>query len=115
MSNHLDSIIGQKRVVDTLNKFIDSKQVPHAILFSGTKNVGQHIVAKQFLKELLYKEHLHKDYNSKIDKLEEPFLKYVFPLPRAKGETPDDMPLSKFSKTELEILQEEIDKKIKNK
>jgi DNA polymerase-3 subunit delta' len=114
MSKHLGSIVGQTRVVNTLQKFIKSQQIPHAMLFSGTKNVGQHFVAKQFLKELLFNEYPDKDFDHKIDKLEEPFIKYVIALPRVKGEVPDDSPLSKFKKDDLELLQAELDKKIKN-
>jgi len=114
MSNHLSSIIGQKRVIDTLQKFINSQNIPHAILFSGTRNVGQHHVAKQFLKELLSINNPEKNYSLKIDKLEEPFIKYVIPLPRGKSETPDDMPLAKLTSADLEELKEELDKKINN-
>lgn len=114
MSKHLNSIIGQERVVSTLQKFIESKHIPHAMLFSGPKNVGQHYVAKQFLKELLFYENPENKYNQKIDRLEEPLVKYVIALPRFKGELPDDSPLAKSKKSDLEILQHEIDKIIKN-
>jgi DNA polymerase III subunit delta' len=114
MSFFLSSIIGQKRVVDTLKKFIQSNQIPHAMLFSGPKNVGQHQTAKYLIKELLAINIPEKNFNSHIDKLEEPVIKFVIPLPRGKSETPDDMPLAKLTTSDLDLLQEEIGKKIEN-
>jgi len=114
MSQYLSSLLGQKRVVDTLQKFIQSDQIPHAMLVSGSKNVGQHQAAKLLIKELLSKKIPEKNFNTQIDKLEEPVLKYVIPLPRGKSETPDDMPISKLVPADLESLKDEIEKKAKN-
>ena len=114
MCNYLSSVVGQERVIDALKKFIESKQIPHAILFTGTRNVGQHFVAKQFLKELLSTKVNEKDFVGHIDKLEEPVIKYVIPLPRGKSEKPDDLPLDKLSSSELDSLKDEINKKIYN-
>jgi len=110
----LNLIIGQKRVVETLQKFILSDQVPHAILFSGPKNVGQHQTAKLLVSELLARKNPNKDFSSQINKLEEPLIKYVIPLPRGKGELADDSPISKLKTAELEAMKEEIQKKAKN-
>ena len=114
MYNYLSSIVGQKRVIDALKRFIESKQIPHAILFTGTKNVGQHFVAKQFLKELLSLKINEKVYTGHIDNLEEPVIKYIIPLPRGKSEKPDDLPLDKLSSAELDSLKNEINKKVNN-
>lgn len=114
MHNYLSSIVGQKRVVDVLKKFIVSEQIPHALLFTGTKNVGQHFIAKQFIKELLANKIQEKNFVVHIDKLEEPVIKYIIPLPRGKSETADDTSLSKLTKNELDSLKEEIDKKVQN-
>lgn len=114
MTNHLSSITGQKKVVEILNRFIATKQIPHALLFSGTRNVGQHFAAKQFIKELLKLNIPDKDFISKIEKLEEPVIKYVIPLPRGRGETPDDSPLKKISTGDIEIIKDEIRKKSEN-
>ncbi len=114
MNKFLNLIVGQKRVSETLQKFIQSDQIPHAMLFSGPKNVGQHYMAKLLLNELLAHKIPEKDFNLQIDRLEEPFVKYVIPLPRGKSELPTDMPLTKLQPAELELLKEEINKKIEN-
>lgn len=114
MNELLSSILGQKRVVETLQRFIKSNQVPHAMLFSGPKNVGQHQTAKFLISELLAAKVPKKDYTHQIARLEMPVVKYVLPLPRGKSETGDDAPLAKLSKTELEVIQEELDKKTTN-
>lgn len=114
MPNNLSTITGQDKVVEILNKFVTTEQIPHALLFTGPRNVGQHFAARQFIKELLKLNLPDKDFNSKIDKLEEPVVKYVIPLPRGKGETPDDFPLKKISSNDIEIIKNEIRKKSEN-
>jgi DNA polymerase-3 subunit delta' len=114
MPNHLSSITGQDKVVEILNRFLTTEQIPHALLFTGPRNVGQHFAARQFIKELLKLNLPDKDFNSKIEKLEEPVVKYVIPLPRGKGETPDDFPLKKISNNDIEIIKDEIRKKSEN-
>ena len=114
MSNYLSSITGQDKVVEILNKFVTTEQIPHALLFTGPRNVGQHFAARQFIKELLRLNLPDKDYNLKIEKLEEPVLKYVIPLPRGKGETPDDFPFKKLSSNDIDLIKDEIRKKSEN-
>ena len=114
MNNYLDSVVGQERVIEILSNFIRSEQLPHAMLFSGPKNVGQHYTAKQLLKELLAKNNANSGWFIQVDKLEEPLVKYIIPLPRGKGEKADDHSVEKLHDSEIEILQEEINKKIKN-
>ncbi|MCK5456968.1 MAG: hypothetical protein KAI45_07555, partial [Melioribacteraceae bacterium] len=114
MPNHLSSITGQDKVVEILNKFVTTEQIPHALLFIRPRNVGQHFAARQFIKELLKLNLPDKDFNAKIEKLEEPVVKYVIPLPRGKGETPDDFPLKKISSNDIEIIKDEIRKKSEN-
>ncbi len=114
MTNYLSSITGQEKVVEILNKFVTTEQIPHALLFTGPRNVGQHFAAKQFIKELLKLNIPDKNFNSKIDKLEEPVVKYVIPLPRGRGETPDDFPLKKISSNDIDIIKDEIRKKTEN-
>ena len=114
MTNHLSSITGQEKVVEILNKFVSTEEIPHALLFTGPRNVGQHFAARQLIKELLKLNIPDKDYNSKIEKLEEPVIKYVIPLPRGRGETPDDFPLKKISSDDIEIIKDELRKKSEN-
>jgi len=114
MPNHLNSITGQDKVVEILNKFVTTEQIPHALLFTGPRNVGQHFAARQFIKELLKQDLPDKDFNTKIEKLEEPVVKYIIPLPRGKGETPDDFPLKKISSNDIETIKDEIRKKSEN-
>jgi len=114
MQNYLSTIVGQKRAVDALNKFIISGNIPHSLLFTGTRNVGQHFVAKQFLKELLRGKIPDKNFNSQIDKLEEPFIKYILPLFKGKSELSDDLPFVKYNEDEIAIFKSEFEKKINN-
>jgi DNA polymerase-3 subunit delta' len=114
MTDSLSLVTGQEKVVEILNKFVTSNQVPHALLFTGPRNVGQHYVAKQFIKELLQKALPDKNFDAQIDKLEEPYVKYVIPLPRSKGESSDEPPLKKIASSDLALIKEEINKKSQN-
>lgn len=114
MYQFLKLIRGQSKVVHLLENIIDSSQIPHAFIFTGPRNVGQHYGAKQFLKSLLIKTESSRSLEIKIDRLENPYVKYVIPLPRGKGETPDDMPYTKIPQSEIENITSEISEKIDN-
>ena len=46
--------------------------------------------------------------------LNEPYIKYIMPLPRGKNETDDSGPLEKLSAEEIKTINEEIAKKVAN-
>jgi len=114
MYDFLKLVPGQSKVVQILNKIVSSEQIPHAFLFTGPQNVGQHFAAKQLLKSILIKDESDKSIEVKIDKLDDPYVKYVIPLPRGKGETSDDLPYQKIEGSDLEIITNEIDEKSNN-
>ena len=78
---------GQSKVVHILEKIVSSKQIPHALIFTGPQNVGQNFAAKQLLKAVTLKSESEGSNELKIDKLEDPYIKYVIPLPRGRGES----------------------------
>ncbi|MEN8191795.1 MAG: hypothetical protein ABFS12_03195 [Bacteroidota bacterium] len=114
MYQFLKLIKGQSKVVNILEKIVSSKQIPHAFLFTGPRNVGQHFTAKQLLKSIIVDADSDKSIEQKIDKLEDPYIKYVIPLPRGKGESSDDLPYSKISSNDLEVIALEIREKSDN-
>lgn len=114
MYQFLKLIRGQSKVVQILEKIVSSKQIPHAFLFTGPQNVGQHFSARQLLKSIVITDETEQSVELKIDKLEDPFIKYVIPLPRGKGETPNDKPYSKLSVNDLEHIALEIKEKSDN-
>lgn len=114
MYQFLKLIRGQSKVVQILEKIVSSKQIPHAFLFTGPQNVGQHFSARQLLKSIIITDETKQSVELKIDKLEDPFIKYVIPLPRGRGESPDDKPYSKLSVNDLEHISLEIKEKSDN-
>ncbi|VAX22928.1 hypothetical protein MNBD_IGNAVI01-706 [hydrothermal vent metagenome] len=114
MYDFLKLVPGQSKVVQILDKIVTTQQIPHAFLFTGPQNVGQHFTAKQLLKSILIKDESNKSIEFKIDKLDDPYIRYVIPLPRGKGETPDDLPYQKISDIDLEIITNELKEKSEN-
>lgn len=116
MINFVDSVPGQEKALKHLFQIYNSKRVPHAFLFSGPNGVGKHFAAINFFSLLNSSNDEEKDFSfrKKVDSLSEPYIKYIYPLPRGKGEGSDDMPFDKLSKQEIEAINVEIGKKIKN-
>ncbi len=117
MNNPFDEIIGQQKVKTILQRIIDSKRIPHAILFSGIEGVGKEFTAIQFAKLLVLQSHdlINKDtiINS-IGNLNEPYIKYICALPRGKNERDNDSPYDKLKPDEIALIQSELQKKIIN-
>lgn len=111
-----EEIYGQTKAVETLRKIYESGKIPHALLFHGNEGVGKHFTAVEFVKLLNSNPSDNKSADSliKISKLNEPYVKYVFPLPRGKGESNDNTATEKLSQETLEQISSEIEKKSKN-
>ncbi len=105
-------IIGQGRQIDILKKIYSSERIPNAFLFYGPAGTGKHLTAINFLKLLNSKKTPAVDHN--IEKLMEPYVQFVIPLPRGKGETNDSGPTEKLSEDTISLIHEEIRKKIDN-
>ncbi len=114
----LSQIIGQEKVKLTLEKIISSGKISHAFLFRGLEGVGKEDVALRFAQALVFHSNLPEEkklnHISHIEKLSEPFIKYIFPLPRGKNEVDDDNPYEKLKQDEIEFIQEELAKKAAN-
>ncbi len=117
MRNIFDDIQGQERVKNILSNFNSTSKIPHALLFTGLEGVGKEAIAIRFA-QLVYSDLLDGNVKVRVLKLisnlREPYLKYILPLPRGKGETESDGPIDKLSRDEIELLHEELQKKIDN-
>lgn len=110
-------IENQLRVQKILTRFISTSKIPHALLFTGIEGTGKDFIAIEFAKELnlnSVKTNDREKLVKQISQLTEPNIKYVFPLPRGKNENDDSSPTEKLSSQEIELVQEELRKKIKN-
>jgi DNA polymerase-3 subunit delta' len=116
MNSAIDNIPGQERVKRTLNNFLQSKLIPHALLFTGTDGVGKDNAAIQFAKALVSDEYNKESEkaNRLIELLQEPYIKLIFPLPRGKNETDSSSPTEKLTQDELELVREQLESKAKN-
>lgn len=118
MKNPLENIVGQEKVKLTLEKIISSGRISHAFLFKGLDGVGKENTAFRFAESLIYYTNLNEEKKKylihQLQKLSEPFIKYIFPLPRGKNETDEDNPYDKLKEDELELIQDELSKKSEN-
>lgn len=113
MLKYLDQIIGQPKVAKLLSNFLNSDKIPHAFLFTGENGLGKEHAALCFSKEL-NSTHNSEDVISQISNLAEPFVKYIFPLPRGKNEDNESSPYEKLNSDEMTSVKDELQKKINN-
>ncbi len=117
MEINWDGLYGQDNVKALLSKIIDSSNVPHAFLFQGIDGIGKDLTAFKFAENLNAKFIDAKAFHiiqNQIRSLSEPYIKYIFPLPRGKNETESNGPTEKLSEEEIQTIREEIEKKISN-
>jgi DNA polymerase-3 subunit delta' len=109
-------IFGQQKALGVLQKFSQSGKIPHALLFNGSDGIGKFYTAREFVKFINSgnEGRLIPSVEKKIHNLSEPYIKYIFPLPRGKNETGDDTPTSKLSKDVLEEIQSQLKLKSDN-
>ncbi len=95
MHSNWDTVIGQQRAKTTLQTTIRNRRLAHAYLFWGNTGVGKDALAIEFARTLL----CHTQGDSacgicsgcrKMDILQHPNLKLIFPLPGSDGEKNDD-------------------------
>ncbi len=95
MHSNWDKIIGQQRVKNTLQTAIRNQRVSHAYLFWGSVGIGKDAMAIEFARILL----CHKQGESscgecssckKMETLQHPNLKLIFPLPGGDSEKKED-------------------------
>jgi DNA polymerase-3 subunit delta' len=117
MSNYIDEIIGNDRVKLILTNIIKSGNIPHAFLFTGEDGVGKENAVLAFTKVLNTsnpKELKNAKITSLIQNLTEPYIKYIFPLPRGKNETDQSDPYEKLTEDDIESINLELKKKSEN-
>ena len=113
MSFLLENSYGQKSILSVLDKIINSSNIPHAFLFSGPNGIGKFNTAFNLAREL-NKENSNPNVLRQIDKLAEPYIKLIVPLPRGRGETNDDSATDKLSKDSLTEIQNQFELKSQN-
>lgn len=116
MNKYWDNVSEQLKAKEILDNFFKIRRVPHAFIFYGLDGVGKFNTTIQFCKLLYsqYSDEITSSVLNKITNLQEPIIKYIFPLPRGKGETGDDSSLDKLTKDQIITIQSEIHKKISN-
>ena len=112
----LENIPGQKKAKHTLNNFLYSEKIPHALLFAGNEGVGKDNAALQFAKAVAIKFNSAENERTirSLDQLQEPYIKIIIPLPRGKNETDSSSPTEKLTQDEIELYREELETKSKN-
>ncbi len=117
MNENWKGITGQNSVKKILNTIVDSSKIPHAFLFNGPDGIGKDFIAVRFAQKLNEKYAVSSDKShiiESIGNLNEPYIKYIFPLPRGKNETDSSGPIEKLTNDDIQILQDELKQKIKN-
>ncbi len=112
-----NGVYGQDSVKALLNSLISSEKIPHAFLFKGNDGVGKEFTAIRFaqsinIRNLPPEKGLH--ISQLIKNLNEPYIKYIFPLPRGRNETENSGPMEKLSQEDIDLIKEELEEKIKN-
>lgn len=117
MNNNWDGIFGHRHNREVLDRIIHTSKIPHAMLFAGKKGIGKDYFAIRFA-QLINKRfcppELYEKVETGIAHLNEPYLKFIFALPRGKNESDETGPYEKLTSEELEEIKEELSKKIKN-
>jgi DNA polymerase III subunit delta' len=111
--NFWDGFYGQGNVKNILERIISSGKIPHAFLFSGNEGVGKFYCALKFAQAVNLNSASNQAVDS-ISKLAEPYVKYIFPLPRGKNETDTSAPYEKLSSEEIQLIQEQLEIKKQN-
>ncbi len=116
MDDIWNGIYGQALVKTTLSNLLGSTKIPHAFLFQGIPGIGKEFIAVRFAQALnkKFNENINLKILNSIASLSEPYLKYIIPLPRGKNEGDENSPTEKLSNDDIQLLREELEKKINN-
>jgi DNA polymerase III subunit delta' len=113
MTGLWEGFYGQEQVKEILQRLISSEKIPHALLFTGSEGTGKYFCALKFA--LALNSHLR---NSELDRsilsLSEPYIKYIFPLPRGKNENDTSSPYEKLNSEEIQAVHEQLEEKRRN-
>lgn len=111
------NLFEQDRVKEYLLKIVNSNNIPHAFLFSGKVGTGKETAAIELIKLINFTLGNKKNYSHSekiISNLSEPYVKYIFPLPRGKNEIAGQTAYEKLSNEEMEQVREELEQKRSN-
>lgn len=112
-----NGIYGQEHAKELLSKLISSSNIPHAFLFKGIAGCGKDYTAFKFA-ELINSHFIGAESFQKVKNqilnLSEPYIKFIIPLPRGKNENESSTGIEKLSNDEIQILRDQIEKKIQN-
>ncbi len=116
MDEIFPNVIGHEAIKKRIFSILNSENVPNAFLFSGKEGVGKFNFALEIIKYLNTKNSDNPDYAiEQISKLREPYVNYVFPLPRGKNESANlENPYGALDENTLEEIRNELEKKIEN-
>jgi len=112
-------VIGQQRVKDLLRRTLANKRVAHAYLFFGGEGVGKDAAAIAFARALNCAVNPVDSCGQcasckKIETLQHPNLKLIFPLPVGKSEKSGDDPIEVLSQEQIVAVQEQLRFKAEN-
>lgn len=115
MANYWNKIESHKNQINILTKIADSGKIPHSFIFNGLNGIGKEFIAQQF-SLYLNKDEIIKNpsLEKQITNFQEPYIKYIYPLPRGKNEKDDSTSFEKLTASELDNIKEELAKRIEN-
>lgn len=117
MNKNWNGIYGHKNNREVLDRIIASSNIPHAFLFIGKQGVGKDYFALHLAQSINRKFTLGEEQShvlNGIANLTEPYIKFIFALPRGKNETDESTPYEKLNPDDLDEVKKEIKKKILN-
>ena len=115
MNNRWKGIFGQQSIWDILDRLILSSNIPHAFLFTGIDGVGKEFTAIKFTSAVNAIGICNSGHIDQIiSAYSEPYLKFIYPLPRGKNETDESGPFEKLSSDDLDLIKDELHKKKEN-
>jgi len=110
-----DDIVGQIKPKEILFNIFDSGRVPQALIFNGPSGTGRHKMALNFLKLInAESSNNNKFLFNQIDNYNEPYVKFIFPLPSASDDQSKNNPFENLKENQVEEIQRQIKLKSEN-
>lgn len=107
-----NSVPGQEKALKLLYEIYNTNRIPNALLFSGKPGIGKFHTAVNFAK--LINSNSDQSILNLISQLKDPYIKYIFPLPRGRNEMGEDGPYDKLTDEQMEDILNELQKKKTN-